>query len=423
MSKGEEKSKKGKIKSAVQQHTSRTFDSPTTKAESASGALGASGDDAGDGAVPLQLVLDAAGHLVELRVQSAPAPRLLLKLLALCAPYQPHLARLALCRAPLPAAALHELARLLPHSHVTELCLDDAPAPHCDYELLLETASQLRNLSLARCQLDDAACAALAARLAHPRPASRTLALLALPANRIGDVGAAALAQALRSNRTLLYLNLCGNQLSDDGAAALFRSLMEFPLTYDELVAKRMRLLEHLKIKEELYKQCYSELSSQAAERTQEDASRGGKRKTLAVPASARGRKSSAGTLHAPGDTAQRAHALATELLGAPCEPFSLEETVVRDQYVHSLGNSTLCALNLAYNNLSYCSLPLLHAALQQQAACSRRGGLLRVQLDGNALADCALLRSVHDLLESALSHKLTKPHKKPERAPKAKSK
>lgn len=413
----------------MHQHTSRTFDSTTKRDESASAAAPQFVDsDVFDDAIALAAVYDAAGHLVELRFQRAPAvPRVLLKILAMCVPFHPLLGRLAVRWGPLAGDALYEIAKFLPLSHITEICLDDSPVPECNYYLLLEEPSNLRSLSLARCSLDDRALELLAARLHHPLPAARSLRTLTLAANRIADAGAAALADALRSNRTLQYLNLSGNRITDEGAGRLLGSLEEFSLTHDEIVATRRRRLEYLKLRDELAKKSYAELV--AGERAQDEGGRqtarrrqttAGRGRKASVDRERRGLSLVAGARTGPGHAgplALRAQAIAEELAGAYSDPFAAEETVSRDGHVYSLGNATLCALNLAYNELSYASVLRLRAVLRAQAAQERGAGagLMRVLLEGNALPGaCRALGDVEKLLEHALAGRIARPQKEP---------
>lgn len=361
------------------------------------------GDDEDDPehvTVRVRAVHDAAGRLVELRLRGARPPCLLLKLLALCAPHQPHLARLSLRSCALDAGALHQLAALLPASRLERLCLDDSPPRAHGYHALLEAESRLRCLSLDRCRLGDAGAAALAAALHHPLPASRALRSLSLATNGIGDAGARALAAALRSNRALRHLDLADNRVTDAGAAALLGALAEFPLTRDEALDSRRRYVAHLGLRRELRARILASLRAAAAEHAAEQAAR------------RRPRKSLAGEAAPVGDSLEeRADRLADELLGPFEDPFCAHQTKTRDGVRYCHGNAALCWLNVAYNALGPAAPALLAAALRAQAA--RRAGLLRVQLDGNALpAACAALRAAAADLEAALE--LAQPIRKP---------
>lgn len=371
-------------------------------------------------------VQDINSKLVELSFNKCrEIPRLLMQIVALCVPYQPLLSKLTIRWSPLEGEALYEIAKFLPVSQLTDICLDDSPVPEKNYHSLLEH-EQLQRLSLARCFLDDDDCVTIASKLAHPLPASRNLYALSLVSNSIADVGASALAEALRSNRTLQHLNLAGNHVSDVGARALFRSMAEFPLTYSELTTKRQRFIDFLRLHKEVYQRCLSELTSTWLDRQAEDSGRGSRRRTMAL--SARARKASAGCVAGAGPGAHealaaRAEALADDLLGRYADPFALEETVSKEGYVYSLGNTNLCFLNLAHNDVGYSGVVALRDVLQYQSTLVHKTGpgLLRVIMEGNALPQvCTEYSTIDSLLERAILWKLSKPLKK---ADKAKSK
>ncbi|KOB62750.1 Uncharacterized protein OBRU01_25027 [Operophtera brumata] len=406
VTKADDKSKKStKTKSAVvPQQSTHHIDSQEERDESGSQQSSESGE------IVVTAVQDSALRLVELSFDRCKEiPRLLMQIIALCVPYQPYLTRLTVRRVPFGGEALYEIAKLLSLSHLTDVCLDDSPVREKNYHSLLEQ-EQLRCLSLARCSLDDDDCVIIAAKLAHPLPASRNITVLSLVSNIISDVGACALAEALRSNRKLQHLNLAGNRVSDAGACALFRSMTEFPLTYGELIMKRQRIFQYLQLRKEVYLQLITELTASAIDRSADESSRGPRRRTAANPA--RGRKAggaASAMSSAPSayDLATRAEFMANEQVGSFVDPFSLEETVTREGYVYSLGNTTLCFLNLAYNDLGYASVVALRDVLQYQGALVRKTGLglVRVVLDGNLLpAACNEYSAIQDLLERALS-------------------
>ncbi|KAM3959591.1 uncharacterized protein ACR2FA_006383 [Aphomia sociella] len=370
---------------------------------------------------------DAADHLIELIFyRCIDIPRLLIKVIGMCISYQRYLYKITLRWGPLTGPTLYELAKFLPLSQITELCLDDSPVEQRNYYMLLEQQTLLRCLSLARCNLDDDDCAIIASKLIHPLPAARSLVMLSLASNFISDDGARALGAALRSNRTLQYLNLSGNQIGDDSAASIFRSLVEFPLTCDELIARRKRLLNYLKLKQETYTKCYNELTTTLLERSRDDYSRGGRRRTITSARSRKSNISAVTTRASVYDTvALNAEAMTDELLRTYSEPFSFEETVSRDKNIHSMGNATLCYLNLGYNQLSYVSAVRLLRVLTYQATRRSGPGLMRVPLGGNAMPAARELFAAQELLDKAVLLKLAaKQQKRSERSVKsAKSK
>ncbi|XP_072938885.1 uncharacterized protein [Epargyreus clarus] len=358
-------------------------------------------DDEGD--VVLRAFCDPAGKPVELVFyHCSQVPRLLLKIIGLCIPYNMQLTKITIRWGPLDGFGLYEIAKFLPLSQITDICLDDSPVSHCNYYLLLEQQTHLKILSLARCNLIDEDITLMASKLGHPLPASRTLAVLSLESNNITDVGARALGEALRTNRTLRHLNLAGNAITDLGASYIFRSLTQFPVSHDEITLKRRRMFEFLKMKRETYERCYRELITPV-----ELESGRSRRKTI----SARSRKASTATLASykgsAGDTiACKAETMANELLGAYSDPFHAAEMVVEGGETYCAGNFALSYLNLAYNALQCASAARLAAVLAYQARARGPGaGLLRAVLEGSALPpDCGAARAAAHWLARALA-------------------
>lgn len=206
------------------------------------------------GPINIIVVEDLLGHVLELIFWRCKIiPSLLLKIVSLCIPFHPNLSKISVRWGPLRGFGLKEIVKFLPTSYLTEICLDDSPIPQRDAHTLLEASTSLRWLSLARCSLDDDACSLLAGRLHYPQPAARTLLALTLSSNFISEVGAAALAAALRTNRALLHLDLSDNALSAAGVDHIFRTLVEFPLSKDEVLGRNRRRFEYLKLRNELF--------------------------------------------------------------------------------------------------------------------------------------------------------------------------
>ncbi|XP_022814418.1 NLR family CARD domain-containing protein 3-like [Spodoptera litura] len=343
--------------------------------------------------------MDSADNLVEIAFRRCVTiPRMLIQVIGWSVPHHDFLSRLTIRWATLDAIALYEFSKFLSNVNLTEICLDDSPVKGRNYEVLLASPNSLRYLSLARCDLDDEDTARLATHLQYPRPAASSLAVLLLVANRVGDAGAAALADALRSNRTLRCLNLSGNVISDVGAISIFETLTEFPLTADEIIKKRLRFLEYLKLKSEVYDKCVRQL---ILERNHDEGRAMRRRPTLQAPQ----RRYSVKASQFSNALYQKAEALANELVGVFTDPFSVEQTVTRSDHTYCIGNTSLCWLNLSYNNLEYSSLGALYEALAHQQWLGPRAapGLLRVNVDGNRLpVDCDQLFLIEDLLHRA---------------------
>ncbi|CAK1549287.1 unnamed protein product [Leptosia nina] len=338
--------------------------------------------------VPIGAILNPLGQLLELQFFHTTVPGLLLRILALCIPYQHHLTRITIRWGIIDCYTIHEINRILPQSQISELYLDDSPLPHRCYALLLIYQTRLKCLSLDRCRLDDDDCIEIASKLVHPYPASKNITTLSMASNMISNTGAGSLATMLRSNRQLRHLNLTGNRISNNGAVAILTSLMHFPLTTDEIVSKRLRTIQYIKLRQEIYSKCFNEvLISSAGVENRSDDRRASRKKPTArlksVPATSLIKALS------EEDAIAKAKMMTTELIGTNNEPFNRDYTFVRDGLLYSNGNLTLCYLNLSYNNLGHPSTVKLVEVMQYQEERRRSElGLVRVVLDGNPLPE-----------------------------------
>ncbi|KAJ0171632.1 hypothetical protein K1T71_013182 [Dendrolimus kikuchii] len=325
-------------------------------------------------------------------------------------PFQQYLNKILIYRIPFQGICVYELATILPVSQITEISLEDSRVPEGNYSLLLEQA-QLKILSLARCMIDDDICVEIASKLIHPLPASTCLLLLSLKGNLISDVGAQALGHALRSNRTLQYLNLAGNRITNIGASGIFNSLKEFYLTYDELFTKRIRLIDYLKLRQQTYEKCLVNIKKSTLEKAPDEYSRNSKRRGTAT-------KSKSPGLSGLDYIEMRAEMMVNEIIGTYFDPFTPEDTVKREQLLYSIGNMSLCYLNLSYNNLGYSSVVNLANLLKYQSTLSRpeKTGLLRVVIEGNELPhSCEEYGIIEYYLERVINSRLAKSMKRVE--------
>ncbi|XP_038214539.1 uncharacterized protein LOC119834275 [Zerene cesonia] len=318
-----EKNKKSRREKSIMQYTSTARMSREKEKSESQLAFGVVDQSQ---LVLITVICDTAGRLVELLFQHTKVPLLLLEVIGFCLPYQPYLNRITIRWGAIDGYSIYEMAKHLRQSQITEICLDDSPVAQCNQYLLLENETNLKFLSLERCGLVDRDCIRIAAKLVYPQPASRTLRVLSLASNTISDEGAVALGTMLRSNRQLRFLNLSGNQITNSGAAAIFSSLMEFPMTYDEIVSKRARSIEYLNRQKEVYMKCYKELIN--------------------------------------------------------------TDTIRKDAYSYSIGNLSLSYLNLSYNNLGHESLVKLLQVIRYQESlkCKTQVGLVKVMVEGNPM-------------------------------------
>ncbi|CAH4037614.1 uncharacterized protein LOC123720617 [Pieris brassicae] len=327
--------------------------------------------------VLVTVVLDTQGRIIELELINTILPIYFLKILELCIPFHPHIYTITLQLCPVSDKTIYELSSILSKSQVTELCLDKSPLAHCNCAAVLQHQTYLTNLSLNGCDLTDEDCEAIAVLLKHRRPPCH-LKLLSLAFNLINDRGAVALGSMLRSNRHLRYLNLAKNQVTDTGALAIFNSLLQFPMTQDEIYCKRLHNFEYLKLYRNVYAKFYLEAVASNNVKVLDDRSGGRKKVT--------GKRSNASLAvnQMPNvvEIVSAATAATLDSIGTNDNPFN--ETLYEDGQVHSVGNTSLAYINISHNNISVISVLKLIEVLRYQDHL--RGGLVRVTVEGNPL-------------------------------------
>lgn len=348
-------------------------------------------------------------YLTHIKFEMNPKiPRLALKIVGMAISHQPYLTALTIKRG-LTDLGIYEISKFLPFSFLTDICLDGSYVPQGNFYLLLEIPSYLRYLSLSSCNINDDVLKIIASTLQYPKHASTTLALLNLSCNFITNTGAKYLAEALRTNRRLNYLNLSSNQLDDEGVSHIFNILLEFPLTYDEIIDKKSRYLKYLKKKMVILENILKKLKSDEDKKML-------KRKTSS-PNPTVGKKAKEGIVTAANnDVTKRstidaalyakANDMAIEIVGEFIDPFNKENTFINDGYTYCLGNNSLCYLNLSYNNLMYPSVKKLLSVLSYQKWTNRKPqGLMKVVIEGNNLPEsCLEYLKIDELLTMAIS-------------------
>lgn len=173
--------------------------------------------------------------------------RQIMQVIALLAPHFSMLSKIVIQSCRINAFVLNDLSKMLPLTTITEICMDESPFPEANYAILLDVDSVLKHLSLARCLINDLVCEQIAARLHYNKLAGKQLLTLNLSSNHISDEGAKFLADALRTNRRLRYLNLANNRITDIGFGHILDTLIEFPLTRNDIVQKNKCYFEYLK--------------------------------------------------------------------------------------------------------------------------------------------------------------------------------
>ncbi|XP_072946029.1 uncharacterized protein [Epargyreus clarus] len=358
--------------------------------------------------IKVQAIYDTIENLVQLKfLKNTQLPRVMIKIIGLIIKFQNFLNTITI-NGGLDMYTIYEICKFLPTSHITEICLDGCYLKEPNYYLLLEQTNLLKYLSLCRCKIDDITVESLCSRLVYPLPASKTLSILNLSSNRITDEGAKFLANALCSNRQLSYLNLASNIITDKGASEILSTLMEFPLSTDEVLAAKTRLMTFLKTKNEMIATTIRELRMGEADK------RAMRRKpSRPAPVAVKklktdiSQKSIVDTYMksiADMDSAilEKAVMIVDNALGNFVDPYSNTNSNIRAGVTYCKGNNVLCCLNLSYNYLSYLSLRKLQAVLLYQKLANRKPrGLLSVSVEGNNMpVTCKELSLIDDILE-----------------------
>ncbi|XP_022836749.1 leucine-rich repeat-containing protein 71-like [Spodoptera litura] len=364
-----------------------------------------------DSKIGIDAIYDTSHNLVQIKfLKNQTIPRKVFKIIGLIIRFQKYLNSIVI-NSGLTCEIIHEIAKILPLSRITEICLDHSYIKEANYDILLEQGF-IKHLSLARCRINDVIVKNIASKLCYQQKAAKTLIALNLASNRITDVGAQYLADALRSNRQLGYLNLSDNMINDVGALSIFNVLMEFPLTSLEDHSRKTRLMIYLHRKLDLIIKKTKEV------RASEDKKNLKRRvtKTIVMAKKKNWEKdnnSGSGTAQHTRSIpnieplfSDKAANIVEDMIGPFVDPFDDSSIFVKDHKTYCYGNNVLCHLNMAYNNLTYNSIKKLRNVVMSQHVHGRKPrGLINVRLEGNYLPiSCKELTEIDDMLESGLS-------------------
>lgn len=361
-------------------------------------------DPYSDNLVIIVRVLYDGDNLVHIRFDKNPkVPREIIKLIGLIARFHPFLTNLTF-KMGLDQHGVYEISKFLSTCYITDICFDGCPVPEGNFDILLNKQNRLKCFSLSRCNINDETLKNIALLLHYGKPASYTLAVLNLSCNFITDMGVGYLAEAMRSNRRLNYLNLSGNQISDDGAKFLFNILDEFHLNYDEILEKKSRRLLYLKEKHVVLSRMIKKIKAEEADKKVAKSARSAttsakKSKVPEKEPSVTDARDMANYVDPA--TYEKAELATIDIIGEFIDPFSPQNSTVKDGYPYCLGNNALCYLNLSFNNLTYNSLPRLVKILEYQKYLERKPkGLINVVLNGNNIpVSCRELAKIDDIL------------------------
>lgn len=302
---------------------------------------------------------------------------------------------------------LYEISKLLPHSNLTDVCLDNTHFTQNNYDILLELSSHLRYLSLRRCNVNYKICSNIAANLSVGCLGGNLYAL-DLTSNNIGDLGAKSLGIALRSNRTLSYLNISDNKITDEGAAFIIEALMEFRLTREEIIEKRKRFFKWYKMRQEVFAKCLTDALAEAEVKYKSRQEKKSNR-----------RRSTLIDQQSPNELAEMKTNL---IVGTITDPFTPEHTFIRDGNVYCFGNLKVSYLNLAFNNIEYFSIRKILDVLRYQHIHKDIGtGIIKITIDGNRILQNFRERDeICNLLKDNYTLEIMKQKKKEKKAPKS---
>ncbi|KAI8437452.1 hypothetical protein MSG28_011775 [Choristoneura fumiferana] len=357
-------------------------------------------------AIILTATYDHNGRLVEIAFIDCilPLNRQVMKVISLCLPFHAMLTKLTIKEKRLNCGILYEIAKFLPFSNLTDICLDSSYVRQGNYYILLDQTSSLKCLSLSNCNISDIVCREIAERIEFQRPASKNLLVLNLSYNKITDLGAEALGRSLRTNRRLLHLNLCNNKLSAVGAEHILVHLSKFQLTATEVMEMKRQGIEYFQTKAAVIEKCLKQIRLNRLP-ARSEASR--RRSQLAK------RQTLMGEVKGSSDY-ENAEMMALGIVGPFEYAFTSQNTVFKDGHRFCIGNFTLCSLNLGYNNLDFFNITKIVDILSYQSSLmhSRGTGLMRLVIEGNNLPEsCTEYTLIKTYLQLVTDHYMPRTH------------
>lgn len=347
--------------------------------------VAASSDFVNDHAIKLTATYDYYERLVEIAFVNCclPLNRQIMKVISLSLPFHTMLTKLTIKENGLNYGVLYEIAKFLPLSNLTDICLDSSYVRQGNYYVLLDQTSSLKCLSLSNCNISDVVCRMIAERIEFHRPASKNLCVLNLSYNKITDLGAEALGHSLRSNRRLLHLNLANNKITAVGAEHILVPLSKFQLTATEVMEMKRHGIEYFRARAVILEKCLKQIRLNQLD-NQPVRNRGRTQVPKRQPVMSEVK------VYSDYETAE---VMALSTIGPLNYAFTSQNTVVEDGCRFCIGNLTLCSLNLGYNNLNFFSITKILDTLSYQSTLDQRKGtgLMRLVIEGNNLPECCM--------------------------------
>lgn len=344
--------------------------------------------------IPLTTKHNTRGNLVEISIINCRhiIPQRFIKLIAVAVPYNQYLNKFTVRKGGLSQGNIYEISKMLPHSNITEVCLDDNYVRQGNYYVLLDELTSLKILSLCRCSINEIVCQNIIKRL-EPGCPGRKLQSLSLSSNFIGDIGARKFGYLLRINRNLLHLNLADNGITNEGAAAILRTLKEFELNEHELLKRKKKRVAHDKNKIQAYRRIIAELATKRSKTmTSSSNSIGNSRKHKSLMSA---KKETKPLKKVSSPKVSKENGLAYDMIRHIVtdfqDLFDDNNTVKKNNKMYCIGNMSLCYLNLAYNEFDEMILKMIRQVVTYQATLSKPSsctGLIRLMIEGNPFSD-----------------------------------
>lgn len=274
-----------------------------------------------------------------------------------------------------------------------------AKSQRFDIFLSQDDKLSLQCLSLKHCDINRIGTFHIGAALVE----NSSLQTLNLSNNKIDDEGAKNIGEGLKLNRSLVALNLGSNEIGDEGVKHVIATLTTFPLTHQQVVARRM--LKYSSNNDE---------SEDDANGSRDKKNRNGKipkrndlqsaqsgKKDMKREKSASGMKTKTPKISSKGD---RVGSPLQDEDGGASHPL-LERVREIDGELWITGNRSLISLNLSRNEMTEVGMQLLYDAMVYQGELVGGGGecrgLMRLNVDKNKAVsrDDPVYLSLHELM------------------------
>jgi len=253
-----------------------------------------------------------------------------------------------------------------------------AKSQRFDVFLSQDDKLSLQHLSLKHCDINRTGAFHLGVALLE----NSSLQTLNLSYNKIDDKAAKNIGEGLKLNRSLVALNLGSNEIGDEGVKHVIGALTTFPLTHQQVVARRMlKSSNHEELEDDSGGRDKKNLSGKIPKRKDLQSAQ---KKDVKREKSASGMKTKTPKISSKG-----------ERVGSPLPDEDagvhhplLERVREVDGELWITGNRSLISLNLSRNNITDMGMRLLYDAMVYQeelvGGSTEHRGLLRLNVEKN---------------------------------------